>query len=107
MKKLPKYCSAGSLVAPTTNRLLARMARRDPNNFAEFAFTDSEGQPLCQALVHRELQAFLGRHARALVELPRDHGKSVQVCIRVLWELGRRPSLRVKLVCATEALAIA
>jgi len=29
---------------------------------------------------------------RALVELPRDHGKSVQVCIRVLWELGRRPS---------------
>jgi len=78
----------------------------DPNSFAEFAFTDSDGRRLRQAPVHRELQAFLSRRARALVELPRDHGKSMQVCLRVLWELGRRPALRVKLVCATEALAV-
>ena len=80
-------------------------ARSDPNNFARFAFADSFGRPLMQAAVHRELQAFLTSHDRALIELPRDHGKSMQLCIRLLWELGHRPDLRIKLVCATEAIA--
>jgi phage terminase large subunit-like protein len=40
-----------------------------------------------------------------LVELPRDHGKSVQAYVRTLWELGRETGLRVVLVCASEALA--
>jgi predicted phage terminase large subunit-like protein len=82
-----------------------RQARRQPNDFAEFAFTDAQGRRLRQAAIHRELQAFLGAKALALVELPRDHGKSVQVCVRILWELGRQPALRVKIVCASEALA--
>jgi predicted phage terminase large subunit-like protein len=55
--------------------------------------------------VHRELQAFLSRHSRALIELPRDHGKSVQVCCRIIWELGHNPALRVKIVCATGSIA--
>lgn len=80
-------------------------ARHDVNAFAGLCFTDSAGRPLRQAGVHRDLQAFLSAHPRALVELPRDHGKSLQVCLRVLWELGRAPSLRVKVVCASEALA--
>src|SRR5436190_4165710 len=84
---------------------LARRSRLDPVWFATFCFTDPAGRPLRPAAVHRELQRSLGRHARALVELPRDHGKSVQVCIRLLWELGRNPALRVRIVCATEALA--
>jgi predicted phage terminase large subunit-like protein len=58
-----------------------------------------------QAAVHTELQAFLSRNPKALVELPRDHGKSFQVCCRILWELGRNPGLRVKVVCATDAVA--
>src|SRR4051794_40540503 len=82
-----------------------RKARRSPNSFAEFAFCDSDGRALQQAAVHRQLQAFLTRRPRALIELPRDHGKSMQLCVRVLWELGRRPGLRVKIVCASEALA--
>ena len=81
------------------------VARLSPDGFAELCFTDSDGRPLRQGRVHRELQAFLTRHRLALVELPRDHGKSVQVCLRLLWELGHRPGLRVKLVCASEALA--
>src|SRR5919199_546329 len=80
-------------------------SRADPNAFAEFCFTDPSGRPLRQAAVHRELQAFLSRQPRALVELPRDHGKSVQVCVRLLWELGRNPALRVRIVCASETLA--
>jgi predicted phage terminase large subunit-like protein len=80
-------------------------ARSSPDTFAEFCFTDSAGRPLRQGRVHRELQAFLAAHRRALIELPRDHGKSVQVCIRLLWELGRDPALRVKIVCASDDLA--
>src|SRR5262249_5253131 len=89
----------------TREQRLRRM-REQVNELAEYAFTDSEGRPLRQAAVHRDLQDFLTHHERALVELPRDHGKSVQICIRVLWELGRRPWLRVKIVCASEALAL-
>jgi predicted phage terminase large subunit-like protein len=88
--------------------LLGRAAERsrvDPVMFAAFAVTDAAGRTLRPAAVHRELQAFLSRRPRAVVELPRDHGKSVQLCIRVLWELGRNPGLRVRIVCASEALA--
>jgi predicted phage terminase large subunit-like protein len=83
-----------------------RQARRDVNVFAQLCFTGPDGQPLRQATVHRQMQAFLDQQRRALIELPRDHGKSVQMCLRVLWELGRSPRLRVKIVCATEALAV-
>jgi hypothetical protein len=83
----------------------AEVARTDPSAFIGYALRDPHGHPLRQASVHRELQQFLSAHSRALVELPRDHGKTVQVCGRVLWELGRNPGLRVKLVCATDSLA--
>src|SRR5262249_34683769 len=83
----------------------ARRARTCPDTFLAACFLDPVGEPIRQAGVHRDLQAFLTTHPRALIELPRDHGKSVQVCGRVLWELGRNPGLRVKLVCATEGLA--
>ena len=84
---------------------VVRNSREDPDVFVEFCFTDPGGRPLRQAAVHRDLQAFLTTHPRGLVELPRDHGKSTQVCARLAWELGRDPSLRVKVVCASEALA--
>src|SRR5262245_19460996 len=96
---------------PPRRAALARLqaavlrSRVDPSAFAAFCFTDPAGRPLRPAAVHRALQAFLTRQPRALVELPRVHGKSVQVCIRLLWELGRNPALRVRAVCATEALA--
>jgi predicted phage terminase large subunit-like protein len=82
-----------------------KAAPHDPGAFVEFCFREPNGEPVRQAAVHRELQAFLTAHPKALVELPRDHGKSFQVCCRVLWELGRNPGLRVKVVCATEAVA--
>jgi predicted phage terminase large subunit-like protein len=92
-------------LAERTEQAVER-CRVDPAAFAAFAIADSTGHTLRPAPVHRELHAFLSRHSRALIELPRDHGKSVQVCIRLLWELGRNPGLRIRVVCATEALAI-
>lgn len=88
-------------------RLMVRLrrAKADPDAFIAFCFADPNGRPLEQSQVHRELQAFLTANPRALVELPRDHGKTTQVSGRLVWELGRDPSLRIKIVCATEALA--
>lgn len=76
-----------------------------PTRFVAFCFRDTAGRPVVQAPVHDELQAFLSAHRLALVELPRDHGKSLQVCARIVWELGLNPGLRVKLVCATATRA--
>lgn len=84
---------------------LARAARHDPGSLIEYCFADGSGRPVRQAPVHAQLQDFLTRHPKALVELPRDHGKSFQVCGRILWELGKNPALRVKVVCATDAVA--
>lgn len=81
------------------------LASVDVDTFIERCFTDSRGAPVKQAAVHRALQVHLSEHPRALVEMPRDHGKSFQVCCRILWELGKAPGLRVKIVCATHAVA--
>jgi predicted phage terminase large subunit-like protein len=85
--------------------VLRWIRRRWPNKFIEYCFADPHGGSLKQGRVHKQLQAFLKRNRHGLVELPRDHGKSTQVCARIVWELGRRPGLRVRIVCATEALA--
>src|SRR5687767_14600944 len=76
---------------------IPELCRRDPNAFIQLCFIDSDGRRIRQAAVHRELQAFLTANPRALVDLPRDHGKSFQVCCRILWELGHDPGLRVKI----------
>ncbi|HEY3787751.1 MAG TPA: hypothetical protein VGL71_02800, partial [Urbifossiella sp.] len=75
------------------------------STFIRLCFVDSLGRPIQQAPIHLELQEFLSQHPKALIELPRDHGKSFQVCARIVWELGRNPGLRVKVVCATGAIA--
>jgi phage terminase large subunit-like protein len=84
--------------------------RDDPNRFMQFVFNSLTGNETHQAkfhqsTLHRELQNFLSQHHRALVELPRDHGKTTQLCGRILWELGRQPDLRIKIVCATSHIA--
>ncbi len=79
---------------------MSRAAADDPNRFLQLCL------PTPQAELHRAMQDFLTRHRKALVELPRDHGKTTQVCLRIAWELGRNPMLRVKLVCSTDQLAI-
>src|SRR5262245_30218546 len=87
------------------DRCTIRQSRFDPDEFVHFCFADARGHRLQQGQVHRDLQAFLSAHRKALVELPRDHGKSTQVCARLVWELARDPGLRIKVVCASEALA--
>ena len=96
--RLPRRVRTGA--APE----LIRRMRADPTAFVTGVMATPTAQAPAAA-VHADLQAFLTAHPRALVELPRDHGKTTQVCLRVVWELGRNPGLRVKLVCATDQLA--
>jgi phage terminase large subunit-like protein len=79
--------------------------RLDPYAFVRGCLRDNFGRPLLEAAVHKDLHEFLTAHPYAVVELPRDHGKTTQVGGRILWELARAPGLRVVIVCATEALA--
>ena len=85
---------------------VATRARTDPVTFLRYLLaTPGVVDPM--AAIHTDLQNHLSAHRLALVELPRDHGKTTQVCLRVLWELGRAPNLRIKIVCASEAIAVA
>src|SRR3954465_15790996 len=107
MRSSANTCSTGSNVS--VSRLIDRWTdpacRRSLDTLIGHCFHAPTGAPLRQAPVHRELQQFLSDHRHGLVELPRDHGKSTQVCARLVWELGNNPGLRIQIVCATEALA--
>ena len=81
------------------------LSRDDPAAFIRYCLIDPAGRFLKCGKVHDELQDFLTAHRLALIELPRDHGKSTQVCGRILWELGKNPALRVKIICATDEIA--
>lgn len=89
--------------ATKARRLL--QAREDPNAFAEYAFQDSvSGEPLRQATIHRELQAAIHDESTShtMVEFPRNHGKTSQCEIGVLFLLGKNPNLRFKFVCESD-----
>ena len=59
-----------------------RKARVDPCAFARYLLMDPAGVPDPLPEIHRGLQNHLSAHRLALVELPRDHGKTTQVCLR-------------------------
>jgi predicted phage terminase large subunit-like protein len=84
---------------------MIHLARIDPCAFLQWVLKGPGEEFLPMAEIHNQLQNHLTDHRLALVELPRDHGKTTQVCLRVLWELGRNPNLRIKIVCASDALA--
>ena len=81
-------------------------ARHDINAFVEYAFTDKNGNPLKQAAIHREWHEAIDLYDRVCIVAPRDHGKTVQIAVaRCLWELGREPNLRIKIVCQSDEKA--
>jgi hypothetical protein len=85
----------------------AEIARRDVNQFCEFAMRDQDGRPWIQQPFHREWQQLIPLQgpARVLIGAPREHAKTTQMIARVIWELGRNRNIREKVVCATDALA--
>jgi len=84
-----------------------KRAREDPSDFLEFLEIpdDETGEPIVQGEIHRELQQFLTDHDLALVQFPREHGKTTQILVRCLWELGKNPNLRIVIYCHNNVIA--
>ena len=88
-------------------------ARTDVNAFMEFAMTndwdvESMDIPLKQQWFHEDMQGLLDEGCKgasentyAAVALPRSHGKTTQMIGRILWELGNKPNLRIRILAET------
>jgi len=81
----------------------AALARTDPNLFVEYVMRDEEtGKRVTQAPHHVAWQQLLSTSPRLVILAHNESGKSQQISIaRVLWELGRDPTLRVVLLSNT------
>jgi len=69
-------------------------ARLDFNIFAELCFDDDTGKPISQEAHHLELQEIFSTKRRAVILYPVGFGKTTQVQMRLVWELGKDPSIR-------------
>ena len=86
----------------------AEQGRREINSFCELVMRDAQGKDWVQQPFHKQWQALLPLDgpARVLIGAPRESAKSSQLAVaRSLWELGRNPELRIKIICAGEDLA--
>jgi len=72
--------------------------RRDFNYFAESCFEDDTGSLIEQAPHHLHLQDVITDHTRAVILYPVGFGKTTQITMRIIWELGRDPTLRIVVV---------
>ena len=66
--------------------------RQSPNLFASFVMGFEQGD------IHKQMQRFLSQNDNAYLEVCRGHGKTAQMSLRVAWEVGRDPSVRIKYV---------
>lgn len=82
-----------------------RLARTSFPAFMEYAFTDDKGNTFAQQWFHDEWADGMDWYDRLMIIAPRDHGKTSQIVGRAIWELGRNPDLRIKIVCASDGRA--
>jgi len=85
----------------------AQTAQEDVNFFCEYVMRDERGNPFTQFPIHRIWHAFIDlcetNSITPIILAPWGSGKSQQIAIaRVLWEIGKNPSIRIKLVCNSD-----
>jgi hypothetical protein len=77
-------------------QLQLRAARTDPEAFAEYVMLDEVSQrPIRLSDLHREWHRFLSANPWAVLVAPVEHGKTVTLISRVLYEMGRNPNIRI------------
>ena len=69
--------------------------RIDFNFFAERCFQDDDKKPIRQAPHHVHLQEIITNERRAVILYPVGFGKTTQITMRILWELGLDSTLRI------------
>ncbi len=83
-----------------------RIAREDPAYFAAYVCRAPGGKTITLADMHQAWHDFLSKYDRFVIWSHVEAGKTTQVSVlRVLWEIGRNPNLRVLILSATQELA--
>jgi hypothetical protein len=85
----------------------ATVAQEDINFFCEYVMRDEKGNAFVQFPLHKIWHGFINlcesHRISPVILAPWGSGKSQQIAIaRVLWEIGRNPSIRIKLVCNSD-----
>lgn len=96
--------SAPALLLPNNRQAIERLAleaaRDHPAWFGEYALG------LYPQQFHIDWQDLASAHPLLLLFAPIEHGKSTQLSIvRLIWELGRNPDIRIALISDTETKA--
>lgn len=76
--------------------VIVEAARKSPNVFIEYVLG------MKQARLHKRMQRLWSASGDTYCEVPRGHGKTVQVAARLSHEVGVDPSIRIKLVQQTD-----
>lgn len=82
--------------------LQIKLARIDPNAFVEYCFSDERGILFEQQDFHVQWQNAISANKNVLIEGPREHGKTEQIIARSIFEMGKNPNVRIKLLCNTD-----
>lgn len=83
-----------------------QLAAVDPNSFMPRVISDENGDPVVQSQVHIDLQDHFSSSRYGGAEIPREHGKSVQMAIgRPAYEIGQNRNIRIKIVCSADHVA--
>lgn len=97
----------GSIKDKLFKALNLQVCRVNIDRFIEYVFIDPETlEYVEQQGFHEEWQGMITGGDRVLIAAPRGHGKSVQVVGRIIWELGRNPELRVKVIASADSKAL-
>jgi hypothetical protein len=93
-------------IAESARKARITCARNDVNTFLELVLKDEvTGRAVEQADCHVEWHEACDRHDRVILYSHIESGKTQQISIgRTLFELGKKPNLRIALVSATERL---
>ena len=67
-------------------------ARKSPNVFAACVMDFNQGT------LHKKMQKHLSEYSNCYIEYPRGHGKTAQLTMRVAWEIGQDPTVRIKYI---------
>lgn len=84
-----------------------KLAQRNPSTFCELVLKDEmTGKPIHQAPIHDAFQELVSQYPRLVIWAHNEAGKTSQISIgRVLWELGKNPSIRIAVISNTSTQA--
>lgn len=89
-----------------------QLSRESSFAFSQTVLKNENNQLVIPSAIHQSWHEHIEyarkRNKHACIIAPWGHGKSTQLVIgRVLWELGRNPNIRIKIVCNSDENAVA